>query len=218
MTTKSKGVVVEIVSESAKTAQFALPVDQVGMIDDALTGFFESDKKVFDAQEMARKSAGLIAKVLGIKPDYAHWMGVRGIAIGRIMAQKATMSEDAAQKYWDRTICGYLKSEFGLEKPKAVSDSAEKKRKQREAKAKKLEGYTDSQLLEKAKEFGMAFEFDKAKEMKAELDRRAKENNAGLIEDCKAVRGEIVLRMRGCLNLELLEEIRDMLPEPVKAE
>lgn len=218
MATKSN-VVVQVVAESAKTAQFVLPVDQVGLIDKAVENFFESDGLVFNAQELARKAAGLIAKVLGIKPDYAHWMGVRGVTIGRIMAQKSSISEETAQKYWDRTICGYLKNEFSLEKPKAVNPEADKKRAQREAKAKKLQGYTDSQLLEKAKEFAMAFELDKAKEFKAELDRRAKESNSGLVNECKEVRGEIVLRLKGCLNLELLETIRDMLPPVViKAE
>ena len=218
MATKSN-VVVQVVAESAKTAEFSLPVDQVGLIDKAIQGFFESDGLVFNAREMARKSAGLIAKVLGTNPTYAHWMGVRNVTIGRIMASRSNMAEDTAQKYWDRTICGYLKTEFSLEKPKSVSAEAEKKRLQREAKAKKLQGFTDSQLLEKAKEFAMAFELDKAKELKAELDRRAKESNSGLVEECKKVRGEIVLRLKGVLNLELLEEIRDMLPEPViKAE
>lgn len=214
-----EGVVVQVVSESAKTAQFSLPVDQVALIDKALEGFFKADNMVFDASELNRRSAGLIAEVLGTKPDYAHWMGVRGITIGRAMAQKSTMSEEAGQKYWDRTICGYLDKEFGLTKPKAVSAEAEKKRKQREAEAKKFESFTDSQLIEKAKECAMALDFDGGKKFKAELNRRAKENNAGLVEECKVVRGEIVLRLKGVLNLELLEEIRDMLPEPViKAE
>jgi hypothetical protein len=53
---------------------------------------------------------------------------------------------------------------------------------------------------------------------KAEIKRREKQNNSGLVNECKEVRGEIILRLKGCLNLELLEEIRDMLPEPVKAE
>jgi hypothetical protein len=74
-------------------------------------------------------------------------------------------------------------------------------------------------LLEKAKEFASNLDLDKAKEFKAELERRAKDNNAGLVEECKVVRGEIVSRLRGVLNLPLLEEIRDMLPEVViKAE
>ena len=112
-----------------------------------------------------------------------------------------------------------MKAEFQLEKPKSVSAEAEKKRLQREAKAKKMQGYTDSELLEKATELGKALEFDKAKEFKAELERRAKESESGLVNQCKQVRGEIVLRLKGCLNLELLEEIRDMLPEVViKAE
>ena len=218
MATKSN-VVVQVVAESAKTAQFALPVDHVGLIDKALEGFFKSEKLVFDAQEVARKSAGLVAEVLGVNPDYAHWMGVRDVTIGRIMAQRSNMSEDNAQKYWDRTICGYLDKEFGLTKPKAVNPEADKKRAQREAKAKKLQGFTDSELLEKAKECAMALEFDKGKEFKAELERRAKESESGLVNQCKEVRGEIVLRLKGCLNLELLEEIRDMLPPVViKAE
>ena len=217
MTTKSN--VVQVVAESAKTVQFSLPVAQLSLIDDALEGFFKADSMVFNAKEIMRKSAGGIAKVLGIKPDYAHWMGVRDTTIGRMMAMRASMSEDTAKSYWEKVICGALKAEFHLEKPKAVSAEAEKKRKQREAKAKKLEGYTDSQLLEKAKEFAMAFELDKAKELKAELDRRAKESNSGLVNECKEVRGEIVLRLKGCLNLELLETIRDMLPPVViKAE
>jgi hypothetical protein len=214
-----EGAVVQVVSESAKTAQFSLPVDQIGIIDKALEGFFESDGLVFDAQEMARKSAGLIAKVLGATPTYAHWMGVRSVTIGRIMAQRANMSDDTAQKYWDRTICGYLDKEFSLTKPKSVSADAEKKRKQREAEAKKYESFTDSQLVEKAKECGIAMKFDEGKKYTAEIERRAKESNAGLVEECKVVRGEIVARLRGVLNLELLEEIRDMLPEVViKAE
>jgi hypothetical protein len=210
---------IQVVSESTKTAQFALPVEQLSVIDKALKGFFEADSKIFDAKEIMRKSAGGIAKVLGIAPTYTHWMGVRDVTIGRMMAMQSNMSEDTAKSYWEKVICGTLKAEFHLEKPKSVSADAEKKRLQREAKAKKLEGFTDSQLLEKAKELGLALEFDKAKELKAELDRRAKDNNAGLVEDCKVVRGEIVARLRGVLNLPLLEEIRDMLPEVViKAE
>jgi hypothetical protein len=214
-----EGVVVQVVSEPAKTAQFALPVEQLGIIDKALKGFFESDGMVFDAKEMARKSAELIAKVLGANPTYAHWVGVRGVTIGRIMAQRANMSEDNAQKYWDRTICGYLDKEFSLTKPKSVSATAEKKRLQREAEAKKYEKFTDSQLREKAKECGEKLDDVGLAKFNAEIKRRDKDNNAGLVEDCKVVRGEIVARLKGVLNLELLEEIRDMLPEVViKAE
>ena len=213
-----EGVVVQVVSESAKTAQFALPVNQLDLIDQALEGFFESESLVFDAQEIARKSAEKVAVVLTANPTYEHWMGVRGVTIGRIMATRSNMSEDAAQKYWERTICGYLDKACGLTKPLKAGD-AEKKRKQREAQAKKFEKYTDSQLVEKAKECAMAFNFNEGKKFAAEIKRREALNNAGLAEECKVVRGEIVLRMRGCLNLELLEEIRDMLPEPViKAE
>jgi hypothetical protein len=210
-----EGVVVQVVSESAKTAQFSLPVDQVSLIDRALEGFFKADKMVFDASEVNRRSAGLIAEVLGTNPDYAHWVGVRGVTIGRVMAQKATMSEEAAQKYWDRTICGYLDKEFGLTKPKSASAESEKKRKQREEKAKKLQGFTDSQLLEKVKELAMAFEFDKAKELKAEIKRRDDLANAGLKEECKTIRGEIVKRLAGFNNKEVLLDILAMLPEPV---
>ena len=214
-----EGVVVEVVAESAKTAQFSLPVAQLSLIDDALEGFFKADSMVFNAKEIMRKSAGNIAKVLGINPDYAFWMGVRDTTIGRMMAMKSNMSEETAKSYWEKVICGALKAEFQLEKPKSVSAEAEKKRLQREAKAKKMQGYTDSELLEKATELGKALEFDKAKEFKAELDRRAKESESGLVNQCKQVRGEIVLRLKGCLNLELLEEIRDMLPPVViKAE
>lgn len=214
-----EGVIVEVVAESAKTAQFSLPVAQLSLIDDALEGFFKADSMVFNAKEIMRKSAGNIAKVLGINPDYAFWMGVRDTTIGRMMAMKSNMSEETAKSYWEKVICGALKAEFQLEKPKSVSAEAEKKRLQREAKAKKMQGYTDSELLEKATELGKALEFDKAKEFKAELERRAKESESGLVNQCKQVRGEIVLRLKGCLNLELLEEIRDMLPEVViKAE
>lgn len=214
-----EGVVVEVVAESAKTAQFSLPVAQLSLIDSALEGFFEADSKKFEVKELMRKSAGSIAKVLGINPDYDFWMGVRDITIGRMMAMRANMSEETAKSYWEKVICGALKAEFQLEKPKSVSAEAEKKRLQREAKAKKMQGYTDSELLEKATELGKALEFDKAKEFKAELERRAKESESGLVNQCKQVRGEIVLRLKGCLNLELLEEIRDMLPEVViKAE
>jgi hypothetical protein len=210
-----EGVVVQVVSESAKSAKFALPVEQLSVIDNALEGFFKADSMVFNAKEIMRKSAGGIAKVLGVAPTYIHWMGVRDVTIGRMMSMRSTMSEDTAKTYWEKVIGGALKAEFHLEKPKAVSAEAEKKQKQREAKAKKLEGFTDSQLLEKAKEFASNLDLDKAKEFKSELDRRAKDNNAGLVEDCKVVRGEIVARLRGVLNLELLEEIRDMLPEVV---
>lgn len=214
-----EGVVVEVVAESAKTAQFSLPVAQLSLIDSALESFFEADSMVFNAKEIMRKAAGNIAKVLGINPDYAFWMGVRDTTIGRMMAMKSNMSEETAKSYWEKVICGALKAEFQLEKPKSVSAEAEKKRLQREAKAKKMQGYTDSELLEKATELGKALEFDKAKEFKAELERRAKESESGLVNQCKQVRGEIVLRLKGCLNLELLEEIRDMLPEVViKAE
>jgi len=214
-----EGAVVQVVSESTKTAKFALPVEQLDIIDNALEGFFKADSMVFNAKEIMRKSAGGIAKVLGIAPTYAHWMGVRDVTIGRMMAMKSNMSEDTAKTYWEKVIGGSLKAEFQLEKPKSVSAEAEKKRLQREAKAKKLEVFTDSQLLEKAKEFASNLDLDKAKEFKAELERRAKDNNAGLVEECKVVRGEIVSRLRGVLNLPLLEEIRDMLPEVViKAE
>ena len=70
-----EGVIVEVVAESAKTAQFSLPVAQLSLIDDALEGFFKADSMVFNAKEIMRKSAGNIAKVLGINPDYAFWMG-----------------------------------------------------------------------------------------------------------------------------------------------
>ena len=59
-----EGVVVEVVSESAKTAQFSLPVAQISLIDKAIEGFFKADNMVFDASELNRRSAGLIAEVL----------------------------------------------------------------------------------------------------------------------------------------------------------
>jgi len=214
-----EGAVVQVVSESTKTAKFALPVEQLSIIDSALEGFFEADSMVFDAKTIMRKSAGGIAKVLGIAPTYAHWMGVRDVTIGRMMAMKSSMSEETAKTYWEKVIGGALKAEFQLEKPKSVSASAEKKRLQREAEAKKYEKFTDSQLLEKAKECAnKLYEVGLAK-FKAEIKRRDKDNNTELVEACKVVRGEIVSRLRGVLNLELLEEIRDMLPEVViKAE
>jgi hypothetical protein len=214
-----EGAVVQVVSESTKTAKFALPVEQLSIIDSALEGFFEADSMVFDAKTIMRKSAGGIAKVLGIAPTYAHWMGVRDVTIGRMMAMRSSMSEDTAKTYWEKVIGGALKAEFHLEKPKSGGAEAQKKRLQREAEAKKYEKFTDSQLLEKAKECASNLDFDGGKKFKAEIERRNKENNAGLIEECKVVRGEIVSRLRGVLNLELLEEIRDMLPEVViKAE
>jgi hypothetical protein len=214
-----EGAVVQVVSESTKTAKFSLPVEQLSIIDNALEGFFEADSKIFDAKEIMRKSAGGIAKVLGIAPTYAHWMGVRDVTIGRMMAMRSSMSEETAKTYWEKVIGGSLKAEFHLEKPKSGGAEAEKKRKQREAEAKKYESLTDSQLVEKAKECGIAMKFDEGKKYTAEIERRNKESNAGLVEDCKVVRGEIVARLRGVLNLELLEEIRDMLPEVViKAE
>ena len=146
-------------------------------------------------------------------------MGVRDVTIGRMMAMRSAMSEDTAKTYWEKVIGGALKAEFHLEKPKSGGAEAEKKRKQREAEAKKYEKFTDSQLLEKAKECASNLDFDGGKKFKSEIERRNKENNAGLVEECKVVRGEIVARLRGVLNLELLEEIRDMLPEVViKAE
>ena len=173
---------------------------------------------VASAKALLAQSASVVADLLGKTPDYEHWMATRKFVMGRMILMNNGMTESTAQTYWEDVICGSLKENFELVKPKSKGKDAEKKRLQREAKAKKLQGFTDSQLIEKAKEFAMAFELDKAKEFKAEIDRRAKLNNAGLIEDCKAVRGEIILRLKGCLNLELLEEIRDMLPEPIKAE
>ena len=207
--------VVQVVSESTKTAKFALPVEQLGVIDKALKGFFDADSKIFDAKSIMRKSAESIARVIGANPTYIHWMGVRDVTIGRMMAMRSTMSEDTAKSYWEKVICGTLKAEFHLEKPKSGGAEAEKKRKQREAEAKKYEKFTDSQLLEKAKECASNLDFDGGKKFKSEIERRNKENNAGLVEECKVVRGEIVARLRGVLNLELLEEIRDMLPEVV---
>lgn len=220
-----EGVVVQVVAESAKTAQFALPVDKLSIIDNAIDKFFKYDKLVGEAERLTETAKGIlngcasdIAVVLGTNPTYEHWMGVRGVTIGRMLAAKS-ISEDTAQSYWEKVICKELDSAFHLVKPKSVNPEAEKKRLQREAKAKKLESFTDSQLLEKAKECAMALDFDKGKEFTAELARRAKESDAGLVNQCKQVRGEIVLRLKGCLNLELLEEIRDMLPPVViKAE
>ena len=52
---------------------------------------------VFNAKEIMRKSAGSIAKVLGINPDYDFWMGVRDTTIGRMMAMKSNMTEETAK-------------------------------------------------------------------------------------------------------------------------
>ena len=225
MATKSKDVVVQVVAESAKTADYAIPVAKLSVLDKALEGFFKASRMISDAGQIVAsakallaESAGVVAELLGKTPDYDHWMATRRFVMGRMILMNNGMTESTAQTYWEDVICGSLKENFELVKPKSKGKDAEKKRLQREAKAKKMQGFTDSQLIEKAKEFAAAFEYDKAKEFKAELDRRAKLNNAGLIEDCKAVRGEIILRLKGCLNLELLEEIRDMLPEPIKAE
>ena len=118
--------VVQVVSESAKSAKFALPVEQLSVIDNALEGFFKADSMVFNAKEIMRKSAGGIAKVLGIAPTYTHWMGVRDVTIGRMMAMRSAMSEDTAKTYWEKVIGGSLKAEFHLEKPSSKGAEAEK--------------------------------------------------------------------------------------------
>ena len=226
MVNKTKSdVVVQIVAESAKTAEYAIPVDKLSVLDTALEGFFKASQMIADAgQVMASakallaQSAGVVANLLGKKPDYEHWMATRKFVMGRMILMNNGMTESTAQSYWEDVICGALKSNFELVKPKSNDKQAEKKRLQREAEAKKYEKFTDSQLLEKAKECAMALDDVGLSKFKAEIKRREKQNNSGLVNECKEVRGEIILRLKGCLNLELLEEIRDMLPEPVKAE
>ena len=41
-----------------------------------------------------------------------------------MMAMRASMSEDTAKSYCEKVICGALKAEFHLEKPKAVNPEA----------------------------------------------------------------------------------------------
>lgn len=113
-------------------------------------------------------------------------------------------SPDSAQKAFNRY---YEKT--GLDIPKATDPKSIARQKQREEKRKKLESVAD--IKQAIADAVAVADFDLAKQLKAESDRRALDANKSKFKALEPIKQSIKDELKLCADKALLEKIVDML-------
>jgi len=212
--TKSN-VVVQIVE--APKAEYVLDLQMADLIDQVVDRVLSSEDHAFEADLGMEKSAMMLAEVMGIAPEFAKWEAIRSAWLRKYMGRKPNANEESAERAWQR-LAKRMEKETGLTKPAKPSANAQRVAGKREEEKKALMGMVDSQLEEMLAAYKADDEFAKASKVKAELKRRADENNKADIEYAKELRADIVKRIKFVTDISLLTQIQDVLPElPVDA-
>ena len=133
--------------------------------------------------------------------DYKSFMGVRQVFVGGVF-DKGAESPDAAAKVWERTILRCV--DLGFVRP--VSDDPEAKRKAaaRKAKADAMAAIPDAELQAKRAELfevGTSKAIAEMKDIAKEIERRAKDANAGKLEAYKVMADAIGKRAKELAKL-----------------
>jgi multidrug resistance efflux pump len=109
-----------------------------------------------------------------------------------------------------------MKAKFGLEKPaKGSKDSARMSEKRSKEQA-ELQAKPDSVLREIMLAYKADDDFKKADKVKAEIDRREKLNNVGVVERRKARQALLGKAVKKIADDNLLNQMWALVPESIK--
>jgi len=205
------------VVSSADDVELVLNQKQLASIGESVKATIESENLEFNASELRDDIAKVLSKVLGINPTYEWWELVRTTWENTYLVRKDLSNEKSANNAW-LDNCKRMKARFGLEKPaKGSKDSARMSEKRAKEQA-EMQAKPDSVLREEMLAYKADDDFKKADKVKAEIDRREKLNNVGVVERRKARQALLVKAMKKIENDNLLNEIWSLVPESIKLE
>lgn len=200
---------------SVKDAELVLNSKQLATIGDSVNATMKADDLEFNASELRDDIATSLSKVLGVNPSYAFWNLVSDTFVNVYMARNQISNEESAKNAWYRNA-KRMEKLFGLVKPKAPTADASRMSEKRKAEQAELQAKPDSVLREEYLAYKADDNLTKATAVKREIERREKQNSAGLIEQRKAKQALLSKAMKKIENDDLLNQLWDLVPQSVK--
>lgn len=208
--------------KSADDVALTLNQKQLATVGDSVNLFIEGDEQIFQGDEKHIKVATVMAKLLKpeskVEPSFAFWNLVADTFVNVYMARNNLSNAESAKNAWYRNA-KRMEKLFGLTKPtKDTKDSTRMSEKRAKEQA-EIQAKPDSVLREeilayKAEDTAQAMA--KATKLKAEVERRQKLADAGLIEQRKAKQALLSKAMKKIENDDLLKQIWELVPQSVK--
>jgi hypothetical protein len=226
MTIKSdvmQQVVMGSIAEGSKPAKVASASDvvlnqkQLATIGESVKATMKADDLEFNASELRDDIATSLSKVLGTNPSYAFWNLVSDTFVKVYMANNQISNEESAKNAWYRNA-KRIEKLFGLVKPKAPTADASRMSEKRKAEQAELQAKPDSVLREEYLAYKADDNLAKATSVKREIERREKQNSAGLIEQRKAKQALLSKAVKKIANDDLLDQMWALVPQSVKLE
>lgn len=211
------------IAEGSKPAKVASASDvvlnqkQLATIGESVKATMKADDLEFNASELRDDIATSLSKVLGTNPSYAFWNLVADTFVKVYMANNQISNEESAKNAWYRNA-KRIEKLFGLVKPKAPTADASRMSEKRKAEQAELQAKPDSVLREEYLAYKADDNLAKATSVKREIERREKQNSAGLIEQRKAKQALLSKAMKKIENDDLLNQLWDLVPQSVKLE
>ena len=204
---------------SAKDVELVLNSKQLATIGDSVNLYIKGDDLLFEGDELHVKVATATAKLLKpepkVEPSYAFWNLVADTWVNVYMARNQIANADSAKNAWYRNV-KRMEKLFGLTKPKAPTADANRMSEKRKAEQAELQAKPDSVLREEYLAYKADDNLTKATSVKKEIERREKQNSAGLIEQRKAKQALLSKAMKKIENDDLLNQLWDLVPQSVK--
>jgi hypothetical protein len=206
-------------SKPAKVMDTELVLDtkQKSLLGGSVDAHIKAEDLLFQGSELKLEVATAVSKVMGTNPTYAWWEMVRTTWENVYMSRKQLSNEKSANNAW-LDVAKYLKARFELEKPKAPSKDASRMSEKRKAEQAEMQAKPDSVLREEYLAYKADDNLTKATAVKREIERREKQNSAGLIEQRKAKQALLSKAMKKIENDDLLNQLWDLVPQSVKLE
>jgi hypothetical protein len=133
------------------------------------------------------------------------------------MAKYSLANEKSANNAWlDNTK--RIKAKFALEKPAKGSKDSTRMSEKRAKEQAELQSKTDSVLREEMLAYKADDDFKKASTIKAELERREKLNNVGVVERRKARQALLGKAVKKIADDNVLNQMWALVPESIKLE
>lgn len=204
---------------SASDVELVLNSKQLATIGDSVNLYIKGDDLLFEGDELHVKVATATAKLLKpepkVEPTYAFWNLVADTWVNVYMARNQIANADSAKNAWYRNV-KRMEKLFGLTKPKAPTADANRMSEKRKAEQAELQAKPDSVLREEYLAYKADDNLTKATSVKKEIERREKQNSAGLIEQRKAKQALLSKAMKKIENDDLLNQLWDLVPQSVK--
>lgn len=205
-----------IVVEAPK-AEYSVPMAEAELLDSGVQLFADGEDTIFDGDQMLQKSALITSRVLGTDCTYVKFNTISAMWIRKLMARSPNLNEDSARRAWNRHM-GRITKETGFVKPKAPSNDAKRMSAKRSEEAEKLMAMGDDELVELMAGFVNQQNFDKAKKVKAELNRRHGDVEKQAKAELKELREQIRKQLAQTADIELLRKVSALLPKLVNQE